>query len=309
MANRDIKYVIGVDGGGSKTALVALTLDGILLARSSTCGINYNFIGVEAAVKNLLDGISALGLGDNDLLAAAIGDPAMDDIYPAPGEVNFRKTLQSALGVPVITHSDAFMALYGLTGNAPGALIVAGTGAMGIALDGSGKIHAVGGWGRLTGDEGGGYFIALSAIKAALRCADGIAPETSLLRAALCYFGCASPRELIGLFYGDGAPELAPFSEEVSRCATAGDSIAEGILRWASKFLADYADSLLRRCPESKLLGVYGSVITHDMVVRDEFERLVHEKHPELVIAEPVIPPETAAAQLAIDYIKRRQKL
>ncbi len=304
-ANKNIKYVIGADGGGTKTALAAVTPDGELLAQSNAGGVNYNFIGVDAAVNNMLIGIRSLGLDSAGLLAVAVGDPGSDDTCMTLGGMSFREALEAAFGVPVITRSDAFMALYGLTGGAPGALIVAGTGAMGIALDGGGQIRTVGGWGRLTGDEGGGYYIALSALKAALRYADGIAPQTLLLDAALRFFERFSPRELIGAFYGVGARELAPFSAEVSRCAAAGDTVALGILRRAAKYLADYAASLLRSCPEVKLLGVYGSVLTRDAVVRGEFKRLVHERYPDIVISEPEQPPELAAAKLALDFIKK----
>ena len=47
---------IGVDGGGSKTALAAYE-DGALLATARVGAINYNFIGVEAAAAHLIEGV------------------------------------------------------------------------------------------------------------------------------------------------------------------------------------------------------------------------------------------------------------
>ena len=45
------RYFVGVDGGGTKTALVACTADGQVVA-SAVCGpLNYNFIGLDTALK------------------------------------------------------------------------------------------------------------------------------------------------------------------------------------------------------------------------------------------------------------------
>ena len=50
------RYFVGVDGGGTKTALVALTPEGREVA-AAVCGpLNYNFIGVDAALDNLQGG-------------------------------------------------------------------------------------------------------------------------------------------------------------------------------------------------------------------------------------------------------------
>ena len=72
---------IGVDGGGSKTALAAYE-DGALLATARVGAINYNFIGVEAAAAHLIEGVQALGLPLEDIAAIGIGDPSIDDAAP-----------------------------------------------------------------------------------------------------------------------------------------------------------------------------------------------------------------------------------
>ena len=119
----------------------------------------------------------------------------------------------------IFIRSDAFMALYGHTRGREGVVLISGTGAMGLACDKNGALHTVGGWGRLTGDEGSGYYIALSGIKAALRAYDGIGKPTSLTEILPKYFGCDSMRRLIDVFYGSPPPEIAPFAETVAEQA------------------------------------------------------------------------------------------
>ena len=139
---------IGVDGGGSKTALAAYE-DGALLATARVGAINYNFIGVEAAAAHLIEGVQALGLPPESIAAIGIGDPSIDDAAPTSPDsptARFAAAVTAALGVPVYLRSDAYMTLFGLTGGRESAvLMLSGTGAMGIAEDASGNIHIAGG--------------------------------------------------------------------------------------------------------------------------------------------------------------------
>lgn len=294
---------IGVDGGGSKTALAAYE-DGTLLATARVGPINYNFIGVENAVAHLLEGIKALSLPRERIGAVGIGDPSIDDAVPTSPDSptgQFIAAVQDALGVPVYVRSDAYMTLFGLTGGRESAvLMLSGTGAMGIAEDADGAIRVAGGWGRLTGDEGSGYYIATEGIRAALQAADGIAADTSLLGAALSHFGASEPRELIGVFYGEGEVDIASFATAVADCAEAGDTVATDILLRAAWYLAAYTCRLLSDSGAT-LVGVYGSVICQNVTVRAEFERLVREKYPSVRILQPTTLPEQAAA----DYAKK----
>ena len=292
---------IGVDGGGTKTAIAAFK-DGKLIASAKVGPCNYNFIGIDAATDNIIEGIKALGIPMSDIAAVGVGDPSIDDgvvISPNSATARIIAKLESELEIPVYFRSDAYMTLFALTkGELPAILILSGTGSMGISENAEGKLTVVGGWGRLIGDEGSGYFIALEGIKAALRAADGIAPKTALTNAALEYFAVENPRDLIGVFYGDKPADIAGFSRHVSLCAEAGDTIATAILLEAAKYLALYAQSLIEQSGAS-VVGVYGSVICNDKIVRKEFERLVLEKYSNVQICEPGISPEEAAAMYA----------
>ncbi len=292
---------IGVDGGGSKTALAAYE-EGVPVATARVGAINYNFIGVDAAVSHLLQGVHALGLPQEKLAAIGIGDPSIDDTVPSSAlspAARFAAAVRCALGVPVYLRSDAYMTLFGLTGGKEAAvLMLSGTGAMGIAEDADGTVSVAGGWGRLTGDEGSGYYIATEGLRAALQAADGISPKTTLLDAALRHFGVYEPRELIGVFYGEDEVDVASFSTVVAACAEAGDCVARSILLRAASFLSAYTCRLLTDSGAS-LVGVYGSVLCQNTTVRGEFERRVREIHPSVRICEPSILPEQAAALYA----------
>ena len=298
------RYFVGVDGGGTKTALVSATADGQVIS-SAVCGpLNYNFIGLDAALENLVEGISLLDLPKGSVAAVGIGDPSIDDESESPMAQEFAARTATLLEAPVYVRSDAYMTLFALTGGKnAGVLIISGTGSMTIGEDDAGEISVVGGWGRLTGDEGSGYYIGREGICAALRAADGVAPKTTLTEAALKYFGVGAPRELISAFYGEVEPDVAGFSRCVAECAEKGDEVAKAILLDAAAHLSRYASVLLEKC-NANLLGVWGSVLCKNGTVRQSFENGVREKFLNVEIREPSISAELAAALYAAQQEK-----
>ena len=187
--------------------------------------------------------------------------------------------------------------------------MLSGTGAMGIAEDADGNISVAGGWGRLTGDEGSGYYIASEAIKAALHSADGISPPTSLTDALTDFFGVKNVRELIPLFYPEeGEADVAGFSRRAAECAEKGDECAMRILLDAAGYLGAYTCALIEKTG-AETVGVYGSVITGNSIVRKEFERIVGGRYPGCRIIEPPVTPEKAAAMYAEYMIGSRKEI
>lgn len=301
---------IGVDGGGTKTAIAAFE-SGKQIASAVSGPMNYNFIGVEAAASNLISGIRALGIAPERITAIGIGDPSIDDCLPSDQTdqtdqtaeqspaVRFAAGVRAAIGVPVYVRSDAYMTLFALTGgDFPAVLMLSGTGAMGIAENAQREIRIAGGWGRMTGDEGSGYYIAIEAIKAALHAADRIADETMLTEAAMRHFGVDCPRRLVDVFYGDAEPDIASFAKSVADCAERGDACAKAILLDAARYLAAYTSTLID-WSGSRKVGVYGSVICGNAMVRGEYETILRAKYGDLTVSEPPVSAEHAAALYA----------
>lgn len=295
---------IGVDGGGTKTAIGAYDVQGNCLAHTVCPPLNYHVIGVDAALENLMRGIASLGICSESIAAVGIGDPSIDDVSECEAAACFADAARARLSLPLYIRSDAYMTLYGLTGgHTPGVLVISGTGAMALAENAEGRIFVAGGWGRLTGDEGSGYEIGLCGIRAALRAADGVAPPTRLTEAVLTHFGCSAPRDLIGIFYGASEPDVAGFARCVADCAAAGDDTACKILADTAQTLADYVSILIEQSG-ADLVGIYGSVLCRNASVRERFEALLKEKYPRLTITQPPVPAEVAAAKYAMEHDK-----
>lgn len=308
--------IIGIDGGGTKTRLAAVDTDtGKIVSTAEVGGINACTLGAETAVQNFIEGIRALDISVGNVIAAAIGNPTIDDETEGEGEEFERLIKVSGIlpqNVKYFSLSDVGMALYAFTRGKAGALIVAGTGSMGVAFGKPyrfGKenvIYTVGGWGEPTRDGGSGYYIAVKGIEAAMDAFDAVAPETELCRYATEFFGVGSPRGLIGAFNGSGIkkPETAAFSRKVAECADKGDAVARKILADAGEKLGKYAVSLLSRLGEKdRKVGMYGSVLVKNAAVRETFVKTVKKSFPEAEISVPEIPPEIGAVYFAADRL------
>ena len=300
---------LGADGGGTGTTVAAYE-NGVLLGKTEVGPLNYRFISPEDAAHTLAEGIRALGTDPGRIAALGIADPSLDDRVSEEDEAaaRFYGELRRTLSFPVYGRSDAYITLYGLTGgNGPGVLMISGTGAMGIAENGRGEIRVAGGWGRLTGDEGSGYYIASEGIRAALRASEGAGPATALTEALKEHFGVRELRALIGVFYGSPEPDIASFAGQVARQADRGDKESLRILEEAAAFLAAYAAPLVR-WSGCRRVGIYGSVLLKNARVRERFIELLARRFGEIAVEIPPIPVEEAAALYAQAALKKEKE-
>ena len=199
------------------------------------------------------------------------------------------------------------MALYGFTGGQAGALLVAGTGSMGVGLPApyrhgeENPMVTVGGWGSPTTDPGSGNDIGTRGICAALDAFDGAGPETALCGAVMDFYGATEPRQLVAILNGEemSRSRIAAFSRQVALCAEAGDPVSLSILESAGQALGRYGCSMLRQMGEAVPVGAYGSVLINNGFVRRVFTETVQKEFPQAQVSIPEVSPEYGAARFA----------
>ena len=177
-----------------------------------------------------------------------------------------------------------------------GMLIISGTGAIGAAIDRAGKKHIAGGWGYLLYDEGSGFAIGMGAIKSAVRDFErGVAAP--LEEAVKAHFNVNDLRAIVPVIYAEGflPSSIASLAKEVSKIAEAGDAEAQRILKDAAGELAALVFSLILQAKgalDGAPVYVYGSILQKCQIVKNEFERLVHERYSDTLIASPRLTAE-----------------
>jgi N-acetylglucosamine kinase-like BadF-type ATPase len=122
-------------------------------------------------------------------------------------------------------------------------VVIAGTGSIAFGRNSRGRIARAGGWGYLFGDEGGGFWIARQALRAALSLEESWGVPTSLRARLLDATGARNINDLLHRCYTTEfpRPRVASLSVLVNHAAEIGDGAAVQILDTAARELAHLA--------------------------------------------------------------------
>ncbi len=161
----------------------------------------------------------------------------------------------------VAVGSDAVTSHAGALDGGAGVVLAVGTGAVAVGIGADGTFALVDGWGPGLGDEGGGAWIGLAGLRAALRAHDGRGPATRLLGEAVASFG-----ELIALptvLDADGSPArvAASFAPAVARLAASGDPVAVAIMDDAATALTATVHAAARRIGGADSVTLTGGLL------------------------------------------------
>jgi N-acetylglucosamine kinase-like BadF-type ATPase len=298
-------YLLGVDGGGSKTTALLADLAGHLQGRGRAGASNFQVIGHQAAQAALQQAIAAAfadaGLALGRIAGLCLGLAGVD----RPGE---RALLQAwaeqvAPGARVVVANDAELVLAAGTPAAWGLALICGTGSIVYGRSSDGQFARAGGWGYLLGDEGSGYAIGLAGLRAVMRAYDGRGPATALTEAILGSWSLATPADLVSRVYREstGKAEIAALAATVERVAIQGDGVAGKILAEASRELALAARAVIARLGLAGAVpcALAGGIIVGGEVVRREFAEAAAKLELSLHPIEAVVEPALGAIQLA----------
>jgi len=143
--------------------------DGRIVGEARGGGANLQASG-ELEVEKVLHQVMDAAIGERDVRPAAIclGIAGVD----RPDDTAAVQSIMRRIGfkAQVIVVNDALVALVAGAGDAPGVVVVAGTGSIAYGRDSAGRAARAGGWGYLLGDEGGGFWIGRAANSKRLIC-------------------------------------------------------------------------------------------------------------------------------------------
>lgn len=242
-------FVLGVDGGGSRTIALVLDGQGREIGRGQGGPSNHQSVGIDAAREGLEEAITTAlrAAGHPALAAACLGMAGLD----RPEDQHILEEMAGVVLPEVsaeVVH-DATIALVGGTGGKRvGVVVIAGTGSIAVGYDASGRMARAGGWGHLLGDEGSGYDLARRALIAATRAHDGRGPATTLTHRLPAAAGVDTLEALANRVYLEGwtTPRLAWLAPVVFSAAEAGDAVASQIVSEAAAELGLAAVAVIR---------------------------------------------------------------
>ncbi len=301
------RFVLGIDGGATKTLAALLDLERGTLHLGQAGPSNEDAVGTRAAVQALLEAaeeaIGRAGIEGERLDAEVIALAGTDTDAVA-------RHVRAARSEDWLVVNDVVAAWATATGAQPGVGVISGTGSNVFGVGHDGRAWRAGGWGHQLGDEGSGYWFGNESIKAALRDREASGPETALSDAAVAFFGVASVEALAALVYAKplGKGEIAAFAIETAKLAAGGDEVACEIYRRGASLLGEQVAAVIRRAglaggggdPQGFPVGLIGSAYKAGAVFVEPLTRAVHELAPDARVAVVEMAPVGGSLLLAM---------
>ena len=301
-------YLLGIDGGGSKTAVMLARRDGTLLGRGEGGPSNHHAVGKESTFEALDAAISQAwldaGLREQPVAAAVLGMAGVD--RPQDSLVFEHWIADRFPAARVRLVNDGQIALAAGTPQGWGIVVLSGTGSIIFGQDEHGRTARAGGWGYLMGDEGSGYLVALAALQAVAKAFDGRGPVTSLTQSVTAFFQVDSPPDLIAAVHQPGRTraEIARISRLVDEQALAGDAVANRIINQAAGELATGVQAVavqklrLETLPAVRAGGFLVHGVSLQTALLAQVKALGIALEPVQTVAEPVRGAVKLAAKL-----------
>ena len=265
-------YILGVDGGGTKTLALLGDLNGIELGRGVSGSSNINAVGFDAACAALETATKMARTNyPGEISALCLGLAGAGRIEEIEQFQNW--AIHKFPNALVRVVSDAEILLRAGTPAGPALALICGTGSIVYGRTTTGEVIRAGGWGYLFGDEGSGYTIGISALRAVMRAHDGRGPETLLSKLVLERYGLQTPPELVHTIYRTESPAAAAtLSDLVEHAAAQGDAVAIAILEESAQELARAIAAVYPKLGTSRApLVITGGTILHGRYLKKAF--------------------------------------
>lgn len=281
-------YVIGIDGGGTKTLLKIADMQGNLISVQEGGPSNINSISRDDVIYNLTNiienGISDIKEDKADCKAICLGTAGAG----RDEEKELLKGIIKNIGFKyseIIVVDDAVTALYAGTGTGEGIVLISGTGSMCYGRNKEGVQVRCGGWGHIIGDEGSAYYIGLKALSTIMKSFDGRESKTLLTSIILNQIGLNKPEDIVNYVYksGKGKKEIASLAKGVNQAYLKGDNLAKEILHDASRELFICTKTVMGKLGFSEKpvnIIINGSVITKNDYINNNYKVMLAKHYP-----------------------------
>lgn len=306
------EYLIGIDGGGSKTDGLCADVSGHVLTRATTGPTSLTATSLGLASMNLVETLRQLttGLnGDPYFSKVVVGIAGLDTPEEKQrAEDVFRDVLQGyKIGTLTIVNDIQLVLAAGSTQQNVVALI-SGTGSQCYGRRADGVSARTSGMDFLLSDQGSGYEIGRMTLRAAVCSYDGRMPQTVLEHMVLRHFEADDFNDLKAKVY---FPMLnkAQVAELAKVCVEAhrqGDVIATQILESMVTDLIQMADSVIRRlelATEPVDFICSGSIAKLPFIF-DQVKPALLAKYPQLKISAMEEEPVYGAIKLALQELQ-----
>lgn len=299
----EMNYILGCDGGGTKTECILMDASDHVMARTFAGPSNPTRIGVEAAVRSVVEAAD-LCLRDSGLNLTAIS--AIGAGLAGTANLEMRESMRAAIqaafpGIRVTLLTDLEAAL-AAAGEGPVIVLVAGTGSAAIGRSAHNEVVRVGGWGPSCSDRGSAFDVGRRAVAATSKSHTESGAPANRKTEILAHLGFPSWSEMerqAATAPDEVFPRIFPV---ITAAADAGDAAAREILLDAiaelSSLVKEVADRLGFRQTEFRLAKT-GGMFGRSAFLDTHFDAAVKKILPHAQLGGLRITPAEAAALAA----------
>lgn len=306
-----MKYLLSMDGGGTKTAWMLTTYSGSVAARFETSGCSHPQIGISGVCNLVKSGIIHLiktaGCRKEQISSAAFGIPCYGEDSAADRQISeyLRGLLpQTAL----LLCNDVALGFAGSLNLSYGIHIVAGTGAIAYGENMEGKSARSNGWHTSFSDEGSAYWLGMQTLSLFAKECD-YREDRSFLYDIICNSLLIQDEEGLITYYDDhllGNREgIAKMQVYLSQAARAGDVQARRLYDTAAYELFISIKAIYRKLgfsPETPVPVSYsGGIFKNESLILDPLIRYL--KQLVITLTPPYLPPVQGGILLAAKNI------
>lgn len=302
------QYLLGVDVGNSKTHALVATLAGDAAGFAEIgCG-SYEVLGPEGYAQALRE-VTALALADAGVSKDEIAGMGFGIAgYDWPAEYALHAAGIDALGIPAPYEfvNDVEIGLYAGSESGWGIAVDAGTGNNVRGRDMQGRRGRITGNSVRFGEFGGGSELIWRAMIAVSYAWTGRGPQTTLTQAFLNFFGLTNIAALMeGLAMGHLQP-LPPLAEAVFQTAAEGDPVAQEVITWNARELAESVKAVIRQLDlqdSSFEVVLIGSLFNAGEIYLAPFREEVLAFAPAAEMVRLTVPPVVGSVLLAAESV------
>lgn len=302
------KYVIAVDGGGTKThALCAEVGGGVIgegvsgptsLAATTVGAASFNLkeairqatekLPPETVYERLIMGLAGMDTAEEEKQARAVFTDGLAHV-----QVN-----------EFVLVNDTLIALESGSNDPNSLVVIAGTGSNCMGRNQEGQMAKAGGMDYLLTDQGSGYAIGRAVLRQAVKSFDGRGAKTELEQYVCQHFRIETLADLKTKVYNPplNKTEVAELAQLALRAYDQGDEVAKRIFELAGDELVCMAKAVLTKL---NLLSrpatcVLAGSITKISYFNERLNRELTALNPQLTIAVPTQAPVHGALEMAL---------
>ncbi len=249
-----MRYFLGIDGGGTQTRAVVIDGKREILGRGKAGASNHYSVGADVAAQNCLsaaqNAIADASTQNPDFEASEIAawGFGLAGVRRPRDYATMHLAIEAVCSRRFALETDVVAAHAGAFSGQPGIILSAGTGAICFGADENGEQFYADGLGPLIGDEGGGYWMGIEALRATGRALDGRGPKTRLAAPILEHLGVQNSDELVQFVHSEACSreKIAALSRVVLALADEGSSEAAQIRARGAILLSSGVKSVAR---------------------------------------------------------------